>query len=263
VTAATHFPGSGVEAVDERGRRLRLGSARFVAEIAGPRPELAVRTAVLGESSAYLARDGEWMAHFGFDDRPRGDARVLVEGLKKRGLEVHLLSGDESEEVRMQAAAHEIPRWLGAASPQEKFAYVEALRREGRKVAMVGDGVNDAPVLAAADVSIAMGDGAALAQQQADVVLLGGRLDVLNAVLDTGRRTMGVVRQNLAWATAYNAFALPLAAFGWIGPWEAALGMAASSILVVLNAARLLPRTPKQAANTPDGAWKASSYSYR
>jgi Cu2+-exporting ATPase len=263
VTGARHFPGFGIEARDDRGRRLRLGSARFAAEIAGYRPEVAVRTAVLGGSSAYLARDDEWLAHFRFEDRPRADARALVEGLKRRGVEVHLLSGDEPEAVRMQAAAHEIPRWLGGASPQEKFAYVEALRREGKRVAMVGDGVNDAPVLAAADVSVAMGDGAALAQQQADVVLLGSRLEALNAVLDAGRRTMRVVRQNLAWATAYNALALPLAAFGWIGPWEAALGMAASSILVVLNAARLLPRTPKQAGKTPDGAWKASSYSYR
>lgn len=263
VHATHHFPGFGVEAYDDRGRRVRLGSARFVSEIAGTVNGTAAQRAGHGGSSAFLARDGEWLAHFRFEDQPRAGAGALVARLKARGLALHLLSGDDAETVREQADLHAIATWRAGASPQDKFAYTEALRRGGKKVAMVGDGVNDAPVLAAADVSVAMGDGAALAQQQADVVLLGGRLEVLDAVLDCGRSTMRVVRQNLAWAIAYNALALPLAATGWIGPWEAALGMAASSVLVVLNAARLMPRPGNAAKSNSDRAWKASTYSYR
>ncbi len=263
VAGVRHFPGFGVEARDGSGRRVRLGSARFVAEIAGQLPRVAIDTPDVSGNSAYLAREGEWLALFRFGDQPRAGARALVDGLKARGLEVHLLSGDDPGVVRKQAAAHAIAHWRGGASPQQKFAHVEALRRSGKRVAMVGDGVNDAPVLATADASIAMGDGAPLAQQQADVVLLGGSLETLVAVLDTGSRTMRVVRQNLAWATAYNALALPLAAAGWVGPWEAAIGMAISSMLVVLNAARLLPRASDPAAKSADATWKASSYSYR
>ncbi|MBI3370130.1 MAG: heavy metal translocating P-type ATPase [Betaproteobacteria bacterium] len=263
VNATRHFPGFGVEARDECGRRLRLGSARFVSEIAGAVNAAAAQPAGHGRSSAFLAREGEWLAQLRFEDRPRAGACALVARLQARGLEVHLLSGDEPGLVRRQAELHAIATWRGGASPQDKFAYVEALRRGGRKVAMVGDGVNDAPVLAAADVSIAMGDGAALAQQQADVVLLEGRLEALDAVLECGRRTTRVVRQNLAWATGYNALALPLAACGWIGPWEAALGMAASSVLVVLNAARLMPRPGDALKPVFDRTWKASTYSYR
>ena len=261
--ATRHFPGFGVEAHDDCGRRLRLGSARFVGEIAGTLNGAAAQSSGYGGSSAFLARDGEWLAHFRFEDQPRAGAAALVARLKARGLALHLVSGDEPAPVREQAGLHAIANWRAHASPQDKFAYVEALRRGGRKVAVVGDGVNDAPVLAAADVSVAMGDGAALAQQQSDVVLLGGRLEVLDAVLDCGRSTMRVVRQNLTWAIAYNALALPLAAIGWIGPWEAALGMAASSVLVVLNAARLMPRPGNAAKSIYDRAWKASTYSYR
>jgi Cu2+-exporting ATPase len=263
VAGVRHFPGFGVEARDGSGRRVRLGSARFAAEIAGQLPREAIDTPGVGGSSAYLAREAEWLARFRFDDQPRAGALALVRGLEARGLAVHLLSGDDPGVVRKQAAAHAIAHWRGGASPQQKFAYVETLRRSGKRVVMVGDGVNDAPVLASADASIAMGDGAPLAQQQADVVLLGGRLETLVAVLDTASRTMRVVRQNLAWAAAYNALALPLAAAGWVGPWEAAIGMAVSSMLVVFNAARLLPRASDTAAKTGDATWKASSYSYR
>ena len=162
-----------------------------------------------------------------------------MQGLQARGLTVHVLSGDAPAVVGQVASTLGITVARGGASPQDKHDYVKLLQASGRRVCMVGDGLNDAPVLAQADLSIAMGQGAALAQQQADLVLLSGRLD---GVLEAGRiarLAMAAIRQNFGWALAYNVLALPAAAFGLIGPWEAAIGMAASSFVVVLNSARL------------------------
>ncbi|OGA75696.1 MAG: hypothetical protein A3G81_29210 [Betaproteobacteria bacterium RIFCSPLOWO2_12_FULL_65_14] len=139
-------------------------------------------------------------------------------------------------------------------TPQDKFEYVARLQDAGRVVVMVGDGLNDAPVLARADASFAMGSGADAAQLSADVVLTGSSLAALLGTLEVARRAMRLVRQNLAWALAYNAVALPLAAIGWIGPWEAALAMGASSLTVLLNALRPLGSKP---------IWKASTSSFR
>jgi len=135
-----------------------------------------------------------------------------------------------------------------------KFAYVERLQRAGRVVAMVGDGLNDAPVLARADASFALGEGAEAAQARADFVLLEGSLREIPETVALARRSLRIVRQNLGWAMGYNALALPLAAAGWIGPWEAAVGMAASSFIVVLNAMRV-------SAGEKGTSWKASSSS--
>jgi Cu2+-exporting ATPase len=165
---------------------------------------------------------------------------------------VHLLSGDDPALVGTLARRLGIELWTGGATPQDKFDFVARLQTAGRVVAMVGDGLNDAPVLARADASVAMGAGADAAQVQADVVLTGDRLGALQDVLEISRGAMRLVRQNLGWALAYNALALPAAAFGFIGPWEAAIGMSASSFIVVLNALR-----PLDAQRT----WKAASSS--
>ncbi len=127
----------------------------------------------------------------------------------------------------------------GGQTPEAKHAYLRQLQAQGAVVSMIGDGVNDAPVLAQAQVSVAMGNGADLARQSADVVLLGERLHALVSALQLARRTLRIVRQNLVWSFAYNLLAIPLAMTGIVTPWMAGIGMSSSSLLVVLNALRL------------------------
>ncbi len=228
--------GRGLEAL-VGGLRMRIGTRRFVEEIAGSATVLL--PPANAESAVYLGSEAGWLARLRFSDRLRPDAADLIDSLRARGLEVHLVSGDGADVVREVAARLRIASVHGEVSPAGKLDYVRQLQAAGRKVALIGDGVNDAPALAQADVSIAMGQGAPLAQQQADYVLLSGKL---SGVLDAARianAAIATIRQNFAWALGYNALALPLAAFGILGPLEAAIGMAASSFVVLLNSARL------------------------
>ena len=159
-----------------------------------------------------LADERGWLAAFLLEDEPREDAAGLVAALAARGLALHLVSGDDPALVEALARRLGIESFAGGATPQDKFAFAERLQREGRVVAMIGDGLNDAPVLARADVSIAMGGGADAAKLQADLVLLGARLGAVAEAFGVARAAMRVVRQNFGWALAYNAVALPLAA---------------------------------------------------
>ena len=179
----------------------------------------------------------------------------MVAALRGRRLRLHLVSGDHPDAVAAVAARLGIAKFAAGVLPQDKLAYVAQLRRDGGVVVMIGDGLNDAPVLAGADASFAMGGGADAAQNQSDFVLLGNSLEEIEKTFKLAKRAMRVVRQNFGWALAYNALALPLAATGWIGPWEAAVGMAASSFIVVLNALRVGAPAPESKA------WKASSSS--
>jgi Cu2+-exporting ATPase len=222
--------GQGVEGFDARGRCWRLGSAAFAGVQADAPP---------AHTTSWLSCDGVAVARFAFDEALRADARGAIAALHDSGARTLLISGDRS------AAAQRVGRALGlgevtaGASPEDKLARVAALQASGRRVAMVGDGINDAPVLARADVSVAMGGGTALARAHADLTLLSGRLSDLTFARALARRTLRIVRQNLAWAALYNAACVPLALAGWLPPWAAGLGMAASSLLVVLNAQRL------------------------
>jgi hypothetical protein len=142
--------------------------------------------------------------------------------------------------VQGVAARLEVSTAHAALSAEDKLALLRSFQQAGHRVLVVGDGVNDAPVLAAADVSVAVGGGTDLAKVSADLILLGDRLAPLTLAVNTARRTLRVIRQNIAWAVLYNAAAVPLALGGWLQPWMAAVGMSASSLLVVLNAMRLL-----------------------
>ena len=155
------------------------------------------------------------------------------------GLRITLLSGDNRTAVEHLAARLGITEFDFECTPQRKLEIIEAAQRDGERVLMVGDGINDAPVLAGADTSIAPAQGALLAQTTADIIMLGNSLEPLVTAVRMSGKTMRIVRQNLAWAIVYNALALPLAAAGLVPPWLAAIGMSASSLIVVLNALRL------------------------
>ena len=230
------------------GRRMRLGAPQFVAALHGqPLPrELAF---VADDMTAVALGDEHgWIALFTLDDPLRPHARILVRELMQAGIEVHLLSGDRPQFARHIACQLGIAAVLGGATPRDKLDYVRRLQRDGAVVAMVGDGINDAAGLAAAQVSIAMGGGADIACGASDVILLSGRLDALLAAVRTARATLRVMRQNLAWAFVYNLAAIPLAVCGYVTPLAAGAGMAASSMLVVANALRLLRHAPPRTA---------------
>lgn len=239
VQGAVNYPGSGVEG--RIGERLyRLGRPGFVAELCVHRLPPDAPLTREGATVVALGDETGWLALFALGDGLRPDAAELVDGLRQRGKNVVLLSGDQEDAA--QQVAHQLGITLvrAAMTPGDKLDYVHDLQGEGAVVAMVGDGVNDAPVLAVADVSIAMGGGTQVARASADMILLSEHLPHLLAGVDIAVRTGRVIRQNLAWAFAYNLIAIPLAALGYITPWMAGIGMSASSLLVVLNALRLV-----------------------
>jgi len=217
------------------GHRYRIGNPDWVGELGGARPTPPDDDGMwilLGTAAGAVA----W---FELEDTPRPEAAGALEALRRRGLELHLLSGDPSCAVPRLAERLGIAVALRGATPEAKLRHVQALQRAGGVVVMVGDGVNDAPVLGAAQVSVAMGGGTDLALSRADAVLLSEDLGVLAEAIGLAHRTRRVLYQNLAWSIGYNAVALPLAALGWVTPYWAALGMSASSLVVVLNALRL------------------------
>jgi Cu2+-exporting ATPase len=190
----------------------------------------------------WLADEHGLIARFDLTDTVRTGAAALLARLRERGIAVTLLSGDAPAPVRALAAELGIADAHARMSPEGKRAFIERLQSGGAVVAMLGDGVNDAPVLAQAQVSVAMGSGTELARAQGDLVLLSSGFDALTRGFDTAQATLAVVRQNLRWAFAYNLLAIPPAMLGWITPWMAGIGMSVSSLVVVLNALRLQRR---------------------
>lgn len=228
-------PGLGVEGWIE-GRRLRIGRPEWVRGL-GVAPPLPAADA--GEIEVLLADQDGLLARLRLRDRLRPEAAQVVAQLRALGVTPLLLSGDAPEATRHAAGLLGIEDARGGLAPEDKLAAIRALQGQGAVVAALGDGVNDAPVLAGAQVSVAMAGGAQLAQAGADMVLLSDRLERLPAAFVVARRTLRIVRQNLSWALLYNVIAVPLAAAGLVAPWMAAIGMSASSLLVVVNALRL------------------------
>lgn len=242
-------PGLGLEGLVGE-QRLRIGQPGFVCELSDAgvpsMPDEAGQWLLLGDSQGPLA----W---FVLDDRLRADAPALLAACKACGWRTLLLSGDSSPMVASVAAELGIDEARGGLRPDDKLQVLQQLHKEGRKVLMLGDGVNDVPVLAAADISVAMGSATDLAKTSADAVLLSNRLDALVQAFSLARRTRRVIIENLLWAGLYNGLMLPFAALGWITPVWAAVGMSISSLTVVLNALRLtrMPDTPAVSA-TPE-----------
>ena len=232
-------PGCGMRAFFS-GRHLRLGQPSFVeAGHAQCGASLVSEFSACGDTVIALGDETGWLALFRLGDEIRPEAAAMIAALRADGREVVLLTGDAAPVATRVALALGIDDVQSSVSPQGKHAYVSRLQAAGAVVAMVGDGVNDAPVLAQAQVSIAMGGGSHLARTQADLVLLSENLDHLQRGFFVARRSLRIIKQNLWWSFAYNFVALPLAMAGFITPWMAGIGMSGSSLLVVLNSLRL------------------------
>ncbi len=233
--------GGGVEGLLD-GRTMRIGRPDWVAELSG--------TQISGElqQGAWIALGDHrgLVASFRLADRLRPEAEQTIASFRKRGVSVEIASGDAPEPVREAARELGIHTWHARMSPEDKLARLRQLQSQGAVVLMVGDGINDAPVLAGANVSAALNEGTALAQTTAGMILLGGKLSQLSDGLETAGRTLRTIRQNLILSACYNASMLPLAAMGFIPPWLAATGMTLSSLVVVLNSRRLAGRRPHQ-----------------
>ncbi|MCQ4310779.1 cadmium-translocating P-type ATPase [Pseudomonas stutzeri] len=246
--AVNSVPGLGLQG-SVGGRTLRIGQPMFVAAgYAGPPPVIPGNQGqwlLLGDAQGPLA----WLI---LNDRLRDDAPALLQACKRRGWKTILLSGDSSPMVGDIAQQLGIEEARGGLTPADKLVHLQRLQAEGRRVLMLGDGVNDVPVLAAADISVAMGSATDLAKTSADAVLLSNRLDSLVQAFTVARRSRRIIIENLAWASLYNGLILPFAAIGWVTPLWAALGMSASSLLVVLNALRLTRLPASLAVRQPD-----------
>jgi Cu2+-exporting ATPase len=232
LTDITEHAGQGISAMyahEGRHRSVRLGRPGF----SGPSGEI--------DEGIILSVDGVPIARFRLAESIRPDTDATIRALREAGLSLEILSGDEPARVASLAARLGIDRYQSRASPQDKLARLIDLQQRGHRVAMVGDGINDAPVLAQAQVSISFATGAPLAQHQADLLILGDRLHSLTEARRLSLRALKVVRQNLVFAIVYNLLSIPLALAGVLPPWLAGLGMAASSVVVVLNAMRLAP----------------------
>jgi len=194
------------------------------------------------QTVVWLGNEQQLVARFDIGDELRSDAATAVAALKSAGFRLMIASGDRDAPVRRIAGKLGITDWRASLRPEQKVALVRTLRDAGETVVMVGDGVNDAPVLAAADASIALDAGTALARASADAIVLGKRMHGIVDAIDVARATRRIIRQNIVWAIAYNLAAVPLAVSGMLAPWMAALGMSLSSLLVVCNALRLRRR---------------------
>lgn len=240
--------GQGIEGL-WRGERVRIGTPAFIETLL--RSEQPVATPSAEGKWLVLASESHLLAWFELEEPLRRDAASSLQQLAARGLHLALMSGDTPAAVAPLAATLNLDDWQASMTPQAKLAAVKARQQGGAKVLMVGDGINDAPVLAGATLAVAIDEGSDLAKSSADAIVLNGRLSSLVAAFAVADRSARVVRQNLLWAFGYNLLAIPFAAAGWVSPSLAALGMSLSSLLVVVNALRLLRPVATGLEGTP------------
>ncbi len=243
VDSVIDSPSRGLSAIIN-GERYFLGNRQHILEASHVRQEDLAHAAdeIEGDRLIYLATESELVCLFRMRDVEYEASASLIEYLKSRGKNVSILSGDSKAPTMKAAAALGINSARWSLSPAQKMQQVQQLQDQGKVVVMVGDGMNDAPVLASAGVSIAMGHGAAMASSNSDVVLLNDNISSIRELIEIASTTRKVILQNLVWALSYNLLVLPLAICGWIAPWIAAIGMSASSLLVLLNSSRIVAR---------------------
>ncbi|MCB6184726.1 cadmium-translocating P-type ATPase [Leeia sp. TBRC 13508] len=227
--------GLGIEGYID-GQAYRLGHPSFVQAFIQTLPE---QTRLDTNAPIYLAKNNKLIAAIYISDKLRADANTLIKQLKDENISIHIASGDQSLNVKNIATSLEINDWHANCSPKDKLTLIESLQLENKTVCMIGDGVNDAPVLAKAQVSIAIGSGADIAQQHADMILADSHLSTILTGIKTAKKTKQIIQQNLVWGLGYNLIAIPLAITGYVTPLIAGVGMASSSLIVVLNALRL------------------------
>ncbi|NOT65499.1 MAG: cation-translocating P-type ATPase [Methylotenera sp.] len=214
--------------------QLKLGSAKFCGL-----KNLVTQVTDKLDQLVYLTNNGGWLATFSLHEAIKANTALTIAQLNNAKLDVELLSGDQLHTVENMAREIGISKFQAACSPHDKLLRLQTLKQQGKKVLMVGDGLNDGPILASAHVSIAMGKGVPLALAHADYILLNGDISQIPQLIRHAQKTMRVIKQNIAWAIIYNAVCIPLAFFGVLSAWLAGLGMAISSLIVVANALRL------------------------
>ncbi|MFT5657190.1 MAG: Cu2+-exporting ATPase [Gammaproteobacteria bacterium] len=235
-----NHPGGGMRGTID-GEDYAIGSIVFVRQQTGAKmPNRWLKAAKSSTATTVvLANSNQVLGLFMLEDKLRPDANELISTLKQNGKQILLMSGDREAAVHQVAQQTSVTEYYSGLTPEQKMQKVLAMQANNAVVLMVGDGVNDAPVLAAADVSIAMGSATSLAKTSADAVLLNNQLDTITFGLAMAHRTASNIRQNFIWALGYNFCAIPAAAMGLVQPWMAALGMSLSSLVIVLNALRL------------------------
>ena len=235
------IPGKGIEAVIE-GIKISMGNRRLMQEQGIDTNAVEAKLAELeeqGKTAMLIAEDGVLSGIIAVADTVKEDSRQTIESLSKAGLTTAMLTGDNERTAQAIASQVGIKRIMAQVLPDQKEAEVRRLQAEGFTVAMVGDGINDAPALAQANVGIAIGTGTDIAIETSDITLIRGDLTSVVTALNLSRATFKIIRQNLFWAFGYNVLAIPVAASGRLNPAIAALAMAMSSVSVVLNSLRL------------------------
>ncbi len=240
--AISELPGAGIQA-NYQGIKYRLGKQDYIEAFLGRKLDIPLE--LQSQTLSFFACESDCLAIFALEDELRPDALELIRALQSEGKHVTILSGDRTSVVSSLAQRCGIREAYGELNPDQKLDYIKRLQDQGHKVVMIGDGMNDGPALALAEVSIAMGSGAPISQTRSDILLLSNRLDDLQTARKIASKALRLIKENLAWAILYNVLAIPAAVLGYLEPWHAALGMSLSSLIVVANALRVVPRSTK------------------